>query len=411
MFWEGFQKRAYDYGNTHGPQHENPLPQSPDAPQKSSWKHPLVAAGGALAAGAGMYAALRKPWMKTPTLHRFVERVNKKKPGLFRRILDRASQGADEVHYIHPKAAPPARPKKLKGITAGTSEEMKFFKGDRTIGDIKHPALKKIVDDKAHEAKFIKKHAPEYAIETHILDDVKHQGVDGLKGIHKKFPGRKYFIKPRSGYSSGVGGGAFINSKDVEKFLSTGEVDESKRSAMNTLLKKPSEFVLQPDIHIQKSPITGASSEFRVHSLAGNVVKGTGGTRSVNVEDMFKVRKAEQHMQKFLDKLPKHLKEKDMMFSADVALTPEGYKIIELNPGGLESGLLEPNFLWKKYHEPASVLWAARGNQKLYRHIQGRSHPVSAAAGAVATAGGAYGAGRYLQHKLDQKPSDKEGHS
>ena len=65
MFWEGFQKRAYDYGHTHGPQHENPLPQSPDAPQKPAWKHPLMAAGGALAAGAGMYAALRKPWMNS----------------------------------------------------------------------------------------------------------------------------------------------------------------------------------------------------------------------------------------------------------------------------------------------------------------------------------------------------------
>jgi len=402
MFWEGFQKRAYDYGNTHGPQHENPLPQSPDAPQKPAWKHPLMAAGGALAAGAGMYAALRKPWMKTQTLHRFVERTSKKKPGLFRRILDRASQGADEVHYIHPKATPPARPKKLKGITAGTSEEMKFFKGDRTIGDIKHPSLKKIVDDKGHEAKFIKKYAPEYAIETHVLDDAKHRGVEGLKKLHAKFPGRNYFIKARSGYSSGVGGGSFINSKDMHKFLSTGKISKQKRSSMDALLKTPSDFVLQPDIHIQKSPITGASSEFRVHSLGDEVVRGTGGTRSVNIEDSFKVRSAEKHLQNFLDKLPKKLKEKNMMLSADVALTPEGYKIIELNPGGLESGLLEPNYLWGKYHEPMSAIWAARGNQKLYRHIQGRSHPVSAAAGAAATVGGAYGAGRYLQHKLDQ---------
>lgn len=399
MFWEGFQKRAEELGKKHAPK-------SQEASKSPLWKHPLVTAGGALAVGGGMYAALRKPWMKTQKLHRFLPKPVDGKPGPIKNWLNKMVHGADDILYINPKASIPKKPKKVKGIVMGDFEERQFYKGDRTMGDVKHPLLKKVIEDKWPEAQMIKKYAPEYALETHLLKP-SHKGLAGLQKLHDAHKGKKYFIKHRfgltaEGMDAGVGGKAFINSSDVDKYIRTGKVAKNKQTKMMKLLENPEHHILQPDAGIQKSLFTRQGREFRVHTVGGKVVRGANTPRGGNVEDYTKVRAAENHMQRFLDKLPKHLKEKDMMMGADLALTDNGYKIVELNAGGLESGLLEPALMWNKHKDPFSSGQALLGSQKLYRHIQGRSHPVSAAAGAVATAGGAYGAGRYLQHKLDQ---------
>lgn len=385
-FWKGFEKRAED----------------------KSWTDKLkTPAAAAIGTGVGAYALLRKPWKSAPTFNRILETTGKS-PGKVRHFIDSILHGADKVHYGRIGQTLPDKPKYLKGIVAGGSQDTLIFRGNRTFGVAKNKEVKRLVGrptgstDKAYEARLIQKYAPEYAIETKVLTK-KDKGKRALRRIHNQFIDKNYFIKHRRGEASGVGGIGFINSKDVAKFLATGKVDKTKKTLMDKVMSKPSSFIVQPDIGIKKTKILGTSRELRVHSVGDKVVSGATMVRGSNVLDSFNNKSAEKFFQKFLDRLPKKLKEKDIMLSPDIAVTDKGFKIIELNPGAIDSGLMDPKYLWHKFHNPVAALAATRASHKLYKHVMGKEHSASAIVKGLTAAGGTYAAGKQIEKQLEKQ--------
>jgi len=227
-----------------------------------------------------------------------------------------------------------------------------------------------------------------------------------INELQKAVKGKEnFFIKPSGGSAYGVGGESFLNKKDVLNYLQKGikPKDTEKRSLLSHVLKYPEEYLLQKDVGISKDPImnrlkqyfpsVSPNREFRIHVMGDKVIPYAGSVRSGgNIADSFKIREMEKLIQKqYLDKFPQWAKKetKDVAQSIDLAMTPSGPKIIELNPGVFSSGLANPKFQYEKGGVGGllGALNAARINAATYKHLTSRHTPMVSGLGALGTAG------------------------
>lgn len=413
-FWEGFQKQAFKTGEVPNMVRDykaNIAQKSLKAmpkPTKKTFKDALPTLGG-IAAGAGAaYGAYKMLRGKGPKLHQIGVQ---QKGGQGGQWWKRLAHGADRVVDVGEKQIAPGRAKVLKGVgkkdvVMYTSAEGRQFhkapKGVKTVGDVsKGGAIKELSDNKASEARLIKKYSPGVQPKTLVMGKT-HKGVRNLKATHAKQKGQDYLIKEKGGLASGVGGESFVSSKDVDQFFKNKNlVSEAKRKKITNILKQPNEYILQHKMNIEKGMLTGASRELRVHAVGGKVVPGAASVRGKNIEDVAKTREAERFVQKFLDRLPKKYKGKNITYAPDVAITSKGMQIIELNAGAAESALIDPRYMLEAHGKVKGLfpaMSAVSKSQKHYKAITGRDAPLSAGIKGLA-AGGAAGAGTHAAIK------------
>lgn len=347
-FWMGFEKRAEEEGR--------------------SWLMPAL---GAAAAGLGTYGALRAG-PKT----RLVKTLMQDKPrtGLGR-LGQRLIHGADEIVYTPTLvgAKYPKTPKRVSGtVLHENPDDIRRVIGDKNIGSISKE-MQKGFDDKLMESKLLNTVAPKSHMKTREGRALRSLDT-GMKG--------DYLLKDRGGFASGVGGGGFLRRSDVQSQLAGKKLPRKKKALMDRYKKDPSKFIQQEAIDIEKGRLSGAPREMRVHVIDGQVVPGATMPRGKNVEDFFSTGQAEAAMRAAVRKMPASQK-KNLTMAADVAMTPSGPKIIELNRGAHQSGLLDPNYLWDTYKSnpvmgAGAAAAAAKANQAIYRHMTGRSSELAA---------------------------------
>jgi hypothetical protein len=356
--------------------------------KKKSW---MPATLGALAAGAGTYGLLRRgkvtglnPFQQHARRQGLAQVIDKKAPKTqMGQALDRVRFGADKVYYTPARAKAPAKPKKAKEALVYQQDYGRdHVRGKKELG------VSTIDDSKRKEMRIIERLGPK-ATQKNVFTGEAHKGQGGLKKLHNSMKGENYFIKPDEGFASGVGGGGFINSKDVKQYLEGGKLDAKKRKMIKEFMKSPSEFIAQKDMGIAKDKLTKATKEFRVHAAGDKVLRGASSPRSKNLlnNPMDKIR-AEKFLQEHIKNLPK--KHRSNMIAADVAKTKDGkFKIVELNMGASSSGLLDPDYIKKKFGS-IPALEAIRKNQAVYRGLTGRSSRLDAGVkglGATAASG------------------------
>lgn len=373
-FWLGFEKAAgYEQPSQAGNYSGQP------APKQHHWGATAAAAAGA---GALTYGLLRGKKPKTSLTKVLEGHAPKTRVG---RWFNNAIHGADQSHHISIDARVPRKATKVKGTVLHEGEDdIHYVRGDKNIGAIPEHQ-QNIFNNKLRESRLINQISPSSHTMAHS-GKVSGTGRKNLEAIHKKHKGKPYLIKPLAGENSGVGGASFIHSRDVEHHLKGGKLSPAKQKALNAVLRKPGQHVVQRDIGIAKSPLTNRSSEFRVHAVDGKVVRGASSARSGNVEERHHMRRAEEHFQQFLDKMPaKH--KKNTFFSPDMARTHDGkMKIVEMNAGAVTSGLIDPLYQMKK-RNPLGALNAVKNNQAIYKHITGRASQLEAGTKAVGAAG------------------------
>lgn len=365
-FWCGFEKRAEEQGK--------------------SWLAPAL---GAAAAGLGTYGMLRAG-PKT----RLVKTVMKSRPkGTFGKLTDRLLHGADELVYTPTTvgAKVPKKPRRMEGtVLYENPEDAKRVIGDRSIGALSKKTQKGF-DDKFKESKLLNAVAPEYHMRTELGGPMRSL-KDNAAG--------DYFLKERGGMASGVGGGGFLQKADIQKHLAGKKLPRKQEALVRHYKKDPSKFIQQEKIDILKSPLTKQPRELRVHVVDGEVVRGATMPRGGNVEDYLSAGKAEAAMREAVKNMPASHK-KNLTMAADVAMTPSGPKILELNRGAHQSGLLDPHYLYDKYKAnplagAGAAAAAARANQNVYRHITGRHSELGAGAKAL---GAAAGTGAFIRSR------------
>ena len=347
-FWNGFEKKAQEEGR--------------------SWLAPTL---GAAAAGLGAYGLLRAG-PKT----RLVKTLMQDKPrsGLGR-LGQRLMHGADEIVYTPTLvgAKYPKNPKRVSGtVLHENPDDIRRVVGDRNIGSISKQ-MQKGFDDKLLESQLLNKVSPKAHMKTREGRNLRSL-ESGMRG--------DYLLKDRGGFASGVGGGGFLRRSDVQSQLAGKKLTRKKKALMDRYKKDPSKFIQQEAIDIQKGSISGAPREMRVHVIDGQVVPGASLPRGKNIEDFFSTGQAEAAMRAAVKKMPASQK-KNLTMAADVAMTPSGPKIIELNRGAHQSGLLDPNYLWETYKGnpvmgAGAAAAATKANQAIYKHMTGRSSELSA---------------------------------
>lgn len=383
-FWDGFEKQAEEKGGF--------------LEKAKQYAAPVLGT----AAAIGAYKYLRKSRGKKPLT--WILEGGPKKKGIVSKSIDKALYGADDIKYVQSGAKIPKKPQKVKGTVIHTGEtDPKFYKGQTNIGDISGSRmLKRLEKDKAYEAAFIQKHAPKFYTPT-MQTSHAMRGKKGLTKIHEKFKRKGYLIKPMEGYGSGVGGKAFIRASHVTKFLKGEKLEKGMRKKVEQFLRKPKGHVIQKEMRIKKGPISRQPRELRVHAVGGKVVPKGATIRGGNIEDIPYIAGAEKYFQKFLDKLPKYIKKKNIAWAPDIAKTPEGYRIIELNAGQMASGLVDPKFMAQKGMIPAASALRITGN--IYKALTGRHAPIQAATKATGIGAGAFGISKQLIDKKEQGKS------
>ena len=413
-FLIGFEKRSF-------------LAQSSDQKDGTGWKSKLkslAVPGAALAAGLGAYALkrgggtgkrlVRAASIPTKVMPQTHQAPSKAKGWFYNQIY-----GADKLIPLQKpiqqegRASAPLAEKYLNsipkhklqpnevGMATHPSEGRRIF-GSRAefvgSGMTKQKQLQ--MSDKYREQMLLKRHAPGAGIASY---SPTMKGKRGLSDIHKKMEGKGegYFLKSKFDSDSGVGGSSFINHKDVSDFLSGKKVPKGKQKLLDHAMKNPSNYVAQPNIGIEKGVISGKSKEMRLHAINGKVVPGASSIRSGNFEDVFKKNKAEKFFQAHLDKLPEKYK-KNIAMSPDIAMTIDGMKVIETNPGGMMSGLTNPLHVYRRGGVPAAAN-AWMNNAAIYKHITGRSTQLTSGITGLGAAGATYGAGRLLEKRIDKK--------
>lgn len=400
-FWEGFDKKAAE-----------------DKPRSWDAKR-LIVPGAALAAGAGTYALKRsggkgKSLVRQTMIHVGRQPKKWKKPSAVKQWVLNQLYGGDKVIPVHRSHQPlggggrkyrrgyissiPKHELSKDELAIASNMNMgkKVFKGKAEfIGSGMTSPIYKQLRDKFHEQKLLSKYAPGASIDSYKIS----KGKKGLKELHRKLSPKEsnYFIKKRDSVASGVGGGGFVNKKDVEKYLSGGRVDKDTEKAIKKITNHPEEYVAQPDVKIKKTLFTKKNKEFRVHAINGKVVPGATSTRGGNIESIFAKRKAEKFFQGVLNKLPSKYK-KNIAMSPDIAMTEKGFKVIETNSGGLSSGLANPSFTYRSGGLPAAMdSWL--NSASIYKHMTGKSTQLTSGLTAAGVAGGAYGIGKKVEDK------------
>jgi len=376
----------------------------PPKEQGPNWK-PWAA--GALGA-AGAYGFMRKGKGRG-ALNR-VANTPKKEQSWIGQQVDRILYGADNVLYHPDKGDKITKPKKISGTIMHDLKSHQSFKGDENLTtEAGNPWLTKLRESKIHEAKFIKQHAPEFSVKSKTVSAFG-EGDDLLKKLKKQR--EDFIIKPDNGMASGVGGESFIRRQDIQAYQSNKKsLSKSKRTSIEDMMLVPEEFLYQEDLGIGKGRFSNANREVRVHAIGGKVVPGATSVRGKNWEDTLHQREAEKYFQKFLDKVPKRLHNDSVAWAPDIAFTKNGPKIIELNAGGLDSGLLDPRHMLKQNGTgakgTATAFSAMRNNLAIYKHMTGRTHAAEAAPKALgygaATAGGTALAQRYGAKNQEKK--------
>lgn len=348
-----------------------------------------TALAGAGAAGA-TYAHARSG-KKT----NFMKVIEHKTPkSAWQRGMDRVLYGADKIYYSGDN--PKGKQEKYEGTVmhneAGTKSRIK---GKDNIGDFTEKQ-NRALEDKYPEQKLLSK-ADKNHPKGALLSSFG-KGRNRAKNLKKRL-GDKFFVKPRHGFASGVGGGAFLNEKDY-----AGEHSDTKGRVSSTN-RRGKKYLAQEKMNIKEDVLTGAPREIRVHAIGGKVVPGAASTRSKNITDIASLRKAEKYFQGVLDKMPKKHKPKNMMWAPDIAVTDKGFRTIEANRGIAASGLLDHRTLRKGQGLVGGMtdsLGALTGNNAIYKHVTGR-HTRAAAAGRAALVGaGTIAAARYLRKKKEE---------
>lgn len=369
-FWTGFEKKAEE---------------------NRGWLAPTL---GAAAAGLGTYGLMRGGGTG-----RLVKTLMVKKPktGLGR-LGQRLIHGADEIAYTPTTVAAagrfPKTPKKLEGtVLHEFPSDIRRFKGDKNVGGISQKAEAGF-EDKFRESKLLNAVAPQSHMQTELGAPIgKLQGQ--MKG--------DYLLKERGGFASGVGGGGFLSKQDIERHVAGYKLPPQKEKMLAKYKRNPSKFLQQEKIDIEKGRFSGAPREMRVHVVNGEVVPGATIPRGKNVEDYFSTGKAEAAMREAVKNMPDSQK-KNLTMAADVAMTKDGPKILELNRGAHQSGLLDPNYLWEAHGKnPILGLGAAgaatKANQAIYRHMTGRHSELTSGLAGLGTGLGAGGLIRSRQRE------------
>lgn len=394
----------------------------------------------ALTAGVGAYA-LKRGGGTGKSVVRVIRQVPKTEipaPGSLTEKLHKMMYGADKVVYMpwykrrttgaawaqewpeywKTGKEPYLNKYKLKPNEVGiaASEEAHRMIGPNVTGRF-DKKLGKFLDDKHHEQELIRKYMPEAHMPTYVG---KVKGKAGLKAMHEKMFRKAhpdfvskdaikagephYFVKARIDEgSSGWGGHGFVNSYDIDRFLKGKSIDDWKYDQITHMMKNPEKYIMQPRIPMAYSRLAQGNRELRVHTMGDKVIRNSATVRQDNWGDIRKLRAAEDFTQEYLDKLPAKYKTKNIFRSPDIASTPEGkFKFIEMNPGGADSGFLDPHEIMDY---PDYVLSAIRSNAAMYKHITGRSTPLMAGLAGTAAAGGTYGAGKLLLNRREDQSS------
>lgn len=362
---------------------------------EDSTKKWMGTAAAGLTGAAGLYGLMRHG--KTKGLNAFQR--NARKRGLLKVIskeapksrlgkaVDRVIHGADDVHYV-----PGERWGDIPKIKTDKSALLnQKFQAPKVKG--KHVIGAEGNLTKREEIRAMRK-MDKGVTSPAELPTARHKGKRGLAKIHKKMGDKNYFVKADYGFDSGIGGGAFPQKKDVEKYLK-GTLKGKKKRILDDFSKNPKKYLVQQDMGIDKTLIGKKSKEFRIHAQGNKVIRGASSSRAGNIFGKpGETGEAERFLEKHLKKIPK--KHRNKFIAADVAKTKDGkYKVVELNMGPNSSGLLLPEHI-RKRHGNIAALEAVRKNMQMYKHFTGRRHVVDAAAraaaGGSALAGGAYAA-------------------
>lgn len=328
---------------------------------------------------------------------RLIRILSTPKPkSLIKRMADKALYGADELIYLPRDTKPNLKtPKKLKGtVLFDQGWQSKYFKGTRNIGRVSGHS-KGVVDNKIREAGDLVK-AKVYDKSFIYSPGSKVKGKKVLTNLQRRMGSHKnYFVKSTDEFNTGVGGSGFVNRKDIETYLSGRPLSPKKVQTIRDLMRSPKKFFAQGDLKIKKD-FLGSNQEFRVHGIGREIVQGGSSPRGGNILSALSgdVGKAEEAYKKIMQKLPKHYK--NLFMSADIAKTKGGkFKVIELNPGPVNSGMLDPDFLAKQHKGIKGKVLGLEGMRKnlnLYKQITGRTHPAKKAiVGTALTGAGASG--------------------
>lgn len=349
---------------------------------RKRWLAPLAGIG----AAAGVYGALRRGKGRVTRTSTGVA-----PEGHINKFLHRLAYGAEDVRYLGDgkdgfiKA--PKKPIKVKGhVLYDQAGDAAHVKGDKSIGDVSN-RKEYGLEDKLHESRRINRAAPELHAKTTMF---QAKGKKELRRLHERFDGKEYYIKPRHGQDSGVGGGGLIHSNDVHNYLN-GYTTGEKASLIRATMKNPRKNIIQHDMGLSVDKKSRYPREIRVHAIGGKVVRGTSSVRGNNTADSKHLALAEEAVQKMLDKSPARHKKNNYVIGADVGLTKGNQpKIIELNEGAASSGFLDPTLMSTK--GVGGFFTAVKNNNKIYRHLTGKHSQLASGLRAVgagtATAGG-----------------------
>lgn len=325
------------------------------------------------------------------------------------RFIDRIRYGADEVLPVTQDTSISKYKKRVlkpdEVAYVRRSPTAKILEGNKSQMFGSAGITSPLVENKGVESRLLRQTTPHLHPKTEKIELIggnKEERLEEMKALHEAWKGKGgYYIKPVHLSMSGPGGEQLLSNKDFEKYL-VGKLKGPKANgALKDLIMGASgDYIIQRKMKPVRDPVTGKLTEFRVHSVGGKVLDTT--LRAAMIPNPFEARKARKAMEEFISKMPQKLRDNKVTFAADVLKTKDGYKIVELNPGGM-SGYLDPNFMGKKglIQQVKSILL----NNKLYREISGRKSPLSAAgasAGAGVLSGAATAGGILAYDKKDQ---------
>jgi hypothetical protein len=202
-------------------------------------------------------------------------------------------------------------------------------------------------------------------------------------------------------------GGEFAQSSDWDKFYTAAKKDPAYAGrVLEDIMRNPKAALSQKKVQFERPGVLGrlasklvgnpASEEIRVHSFAGQVDPSLASPRynPLSLLRRKKMREASKYVQDIVDKLPEQ--HRRTSFAFDVApVKGGGFKIIESNPMGARSGLLDPG----KQPLMSPML------RRFYTGQFGKGFSGGAALAGGAAAGGAAAGGTALGQHLAGQPA------
>ena len=388
-FFSGFEKMAAD-----------------EAAQTSTLKrYILPALAAAAGVGIGSYALSRRGGKKliSPFIGNEKMRAGPDTRSAFKRFTDNIRWGTDDFRVLN-KEQHSVKLKKDEVAFLRQPPVREYVQGDKSQIFGSTEAAEILRNNKLTESTFIRSVSKNLhpktngiSFKTSFLEGGadSERGLKELKDLHEKWTkgGKGFYIKELfTTGGSGVGGGAFINEKDIENFIKRKtKPTDPMYGRIKNMFAGENRFMIQEKMNVVKDKITNNPIEFRVHTVGDKVIDTT--MRSGITPNPLDARRAQAAMQDFVNKMPKKMKDRKFTMAADVIKTEDGFKIVETNPGG-QSGYLDPDFMKEKGFLPhmKSVFL----NNRLYEELTGRKSQLMAGIGGatkgtlagVGTAGG-----------------------